>query len=379
MHLLLCFALFAASIVSKHASAQTAVDFSQPVPASEYHKIIKQGFSTNYFKPDDQLEKDFSYDPKHIQDVYDRGFRNLRLRCRPDSYNKQYDSSNFTRFLDKLEEVVDKCIEVGVAPIISWSNHQAEAYATEEERRLYLYWWEKVAKRLQDKNYHLAFNLFTELGRDVCKSDCSQSLRTNINKYNDWTNAVVRTIRNAGGKNAERILILGAPEKTSENLDNINSRIYENDPYMLVEWHFYAAGPNKRYITIKKTEKRRKSPRYWTGNGEDEERQVLKDFIKLAEDFTKERGLLTYFGAWMPRDNKGGQLNQEEVITFARFFVNELKINKIPWSLNVLDDYYDTRKSEWIRGVQSLPRGKVFAVELEMDKVLDEIVDAMNN
>ena len=105
----------------------------------------------------------------------------------------------------------------------------------------------------------------------------------------------------------------------------------------------------------------------------------MERFIKFAEDFTKTSGLLTYFGAWMPRDNTDGQLNQKEVINFARFFVNELKLKKIPWSLNVLDDYYDTRKSEWIRGVQSLPRGKEFAVKLKMDKVLDEIVDVMNN
>ena len=51
-------------------------------------------------------------------------------------------------------------------------------------------------------------------------------------------------------------------------------------------------------------------------------------------------------------------MEQTEVENFARFFVNELKIKKIPWSLNVLDDYYDTEKSEWISGVQTLPCGK---------------------
>lgn len=99
--------------------------------------------------------------------------------------------------------VVDDCIRVDVAPIISWEHHQAEAYATEEERELYLIWWGKVAERLKDRNYHLSFNLFTELGVDFCKDDCSASLRTNITKYNDWTAEVVRTIRATGGKNTE--------------------------------------------------------------------------------------------------------------------------------------------------------------------------------
>jgi hypothetical protein len=379
MHLLLCFVLLATSIISQHAALAQTVNFFQPVTAIEYHKIIKEGFATNYFKSDKQLERDFSYNPKNIQDVYDRGFRNLRLRCRPEPYQKQYNSRNFIRFLDKLAEVVDKCIEVGVAPIISWENHEAEAYATEEERDLYLLWWKKVAERLQDKNYHLSFNLFTELGVDLCGSNCSLSLRTNITKYNEWTAAVVHTIRTAGGKNAERILILGAPQKTSINLDMIDSSIYENDPYMLIEWHFYAAGPNKQNILIRKTGRVRPSLRYWTGNGTESERRVLKNFIEMAESFTKTSGLLGYFGAWMPKDNKFGQIDQEEVENFARFFVNELKIKKIPWSLNVLDDYYNTQKSEWRIGSQTLPRGKEFAVELDMDKVLDEIVDVMNN
>ena len=37
------------------------------------------------------------------------------------------------------------------------------------------------------------------------------------------------------------------------NLNLTDRSIYENDPYMLMEWHFYAAGSNKQYITIKKT------------------------------------------------------------------------------------------------------------------------------
>ena len=380
----LCFALLAISIIStEHASAQTA-DFSQPLTAAEYHKIIKQGFSTFYFKSDKQLDENFNYQPKNIQDVYDRGFRNLRLRCRPTPYEKRYNSRDFTRFLNKLEEVVDKCIEVGVAPIISWENQDAAAKATEKERKLYLLWWRKVAEKLRDKNYHLSFNLFTELGTGTCEKygDCSQSLRTNINKYNKWTADVVRIIRASGGKNAQRILILGAPQKTSRNLDLIDRRIYENDPYMLVEWHYYAGGPNKRLLTNPRTGIKEKGGRYWSGDGSEDERQVLKDFIKMAEDFANSGGLLGYFGAWMPRDNVYGQMQQEEVENFARFFVNELKMKNIPWSLNALENYYNTASSKWIIGKQILPppnRRNRPGVELYMDRVLEVILDAMNN
>ena len=66
-----------------------------------------------------------------------------------------------------------------------------------------------------------------------------------------------------------------------------------------------------------------------------------------------------------------------EVINFTRFFVNELKIKNIPWLLNVLNNYYSTMSSEWTTSVQTLPRDN--GAELEMDKVLDQILDVMNN
>ncbi len=45
------------------------------------------------------------YQTKNIQDLYDKGFRNVRLRCRPDLYEDQYDTAEFNVFLTKLAEV----------------------------------------------------------------------------------------------------------------------------------------------------------------------------------------------------------------------------------------------------------------------------------
>ena len=166
------------------------------------------------------------------------------MRTDSEWFTAPYDNDNFTIFLTKITDVVDECIRVGVAPIISWENHQAEANATEEERQNYLIFWEKVAMTLKDRNYHLSFNLFTELGVDLCQKDCDLNLRTNSTEYNQWTSDVVSTIRAAGGNNENRIIILGAPKMTSDGLDEIDENIYRNDDYMMIEWHEYASGPN---------------------------------------------------------------------------------------------------------------------------------------
>ena len=335
---------------------------TSPISPAAYRKVIKQGFATNWFKREEPLSK---YNDRNIKDIYLKGFRNVRLRSRADLYSPPYNSEKFIWFLRNLTAVVDKCLEVGVAPIISWINHRAEACATEDDRRNYVSWWTAVARQLRDRNYLLSFNLFTELGLDGCggkKCPCRKSLRKNTAKYNTWTSEVVTAIRATGGKNAKRILILGSPGKTAKDLHKIDEDIYKNDRFMLAEWHVYASGPNKKVGGQK----------YWSGDGIPDGRANVKKAIKYATKFTKRSNLLTYLGAWMPADNKGGSLNQTEVINFARFFASQLKMKHIPWSLNVLDRYYDTSRSQWLTEMQNV-KGRM----LNMSRVLDNILDVM--
>ena len=338
---------------------------SLPISPADYQNATGQGFATNWFKTGDPLRK---YNDKNIEDIFSVGFRNVRLRCRADLYSAPYNKSEFNKFLSSLTKVVDKCLKVGVAPIISWIHHHAEAYATNKDRRNYVAWWTAVAKKLKNKDYRLSFNLFTELGIDGCGGDkkkCNESLRMRPDKYNLWTSEVVAAIRATGGKNAKRILILGSPGKTAKFLDKIDPDIYRNDSYMMAEWHIYASGPNKKIGGLK----------YWSGDGTPDQqngRDNVRRAFQQAADFTKKRNLLTYLGAWMPTDNKDGSLDEKEVINFARFFASTLRKEKIPWSLNVLDRYYKTKKSTWITGRQDV-QGRL----LNMSRVLKNIREVM--
>jgi len=131
---------------------------------------------------------------------------------------------------------------------------------------------------------------------------------------------------------------------------------------MLAEWHIYASGPNKKVGGQK----------YWRGNGRPNGRENVNKAVRQASDFTDSSGLPTYLGAWMPADNKDGSLDQAEVINFARYFTITLKEKGIPWSLNVLNRYYDTEKSEWLTERQNI-KGRI----LNMTLVLDNIMEVM--
>jgi len=63
--------------------------------------------------------------------------------------------------------------------------------------------------------------LFTELGVDSCGDNCDESLRKNTTKYNDWTKAVVSAIRQSGGNNANRVIILASPKKDATGIQMI--------------------------------------------------------------------------------------------------------------------------------------------------------------
>lgn len=344
-------------------TGETVVNVNDPITPEQYQAgIIRAGFSTNWFKTKTPMKK---YSEQNIRDVHEKGFSNLRLRCRADLYSYDYSTVKFKQFLSDLTTVVDHCLKHDVIPIISWVHHQAEACAMEKDFKAYVNWWTAVARQLKDKDYRLSFNLFTELGKDTCKRNNKndESLRQNTEKYNRWTMNVTHEIRRTGGNNPQRILILGSPGKTAEDLSKIDSKIYENDKYMMAEWHLYASGPNKVLG----------SQKYWSSDGSSGGQNNVKTAIKHATDYQKgENGLLTYLGAWMPQDNANGSITESEAINFARFFVAELHNANIPWSLNVLDRYYDTKNRKWLTGNQTI-KGQA----LNMSRILDNIREVM--
>ena len=194
---------------------------------------------------------------------------------------------------------------------------------------------------------------------------CEDSIRENPATYINWTMSVVTAIRNLTGNNKNRTLILGSPSKDATGLDLINSEIYENDNNMLAEFHIYASGPNKV----------ESSPKYWSGCGSSDDKKRIRQAINPGATWANDN-IPVYFGAWMTSDNKDGDLNQTESECFACYFAKRLNYKNIPWSMNVLDLYYDTKKSEWIQDLQTVPKGS--NRELNMMAILKKMKRCMN-
>ena len=201
---------------------------------------------------------------------------------------------------------------------------------------------------------------------------CTESLKWNTKKYHRWTSKVISVIRETGGNNAQRILILASPKRSTFGLEPRFTNTSYMDSYMMMNWHNWAAGPNKL----------EDHPNFWSGNGTDEQKNRMREAVQEAKNFTDRTNVPTYQGEWMPRDNRGGLLNQMEVMSFAKFFVELCKNESIPWSLNDFDQYYDTETSTRRTKTQTHtyvlgPRRINFMFSLNMSLVLDTIVDAL--
>ncbi len=279
------------------AAVQSYAD--DPIAGEDYQRVAGRGLATSWYKTDSN-----NYTVEQIRDFKARGFENVRLRT-----NTNYYSSDSE--LDQLAQTVDDCIAEGLVPIISWINHEVEGAdnPTTAQRDDFAAWWGSVAAKMQGKSHTLAFSLFTEIG--------GNAFRERPAIYNDWTQHAVDAIR---AISPTRMIILSAPGKKVESLEDIDEAIFSDDDYMMAEWHLYASGPNQNG-----------GQKNWVGDGSASDRAKVTDPIDDALDFQSRKGLYTYFGAWMPMDNGSGSLTQEEVEAFAVYMIERLEESGIPW------------------------------------------------
>lgn len=320
----------AAAVLMGSATSFAKISGSTPLTAEQYQKILGRGLAVSWYK-NKWSEKSQGDDYK---DFRARGFDHVRLRVDAGVFK----GSGF----DRMEDEINRCISEDLIPVISWINHPAEGSASAQDKAEYVAWWKDLAQRF--KGQHLVgFNLFTEVNK-------SKKLWLN-DLYNPWMEAASEAIRSV---DPNRIIILGAPNKTHKTLHLIDPAIYKNDDYMMVEWHLYASGPTQDG-----------GQKNWNGNGSEQDRRNLTEPLDEGVQFTKDTGLECYFGAWMPMDNTAGSLNQTEVENFTRFFTLECAERGIPWGLNADQHFYDAKKDQWLGVAKTTP------TQLNMPPILD--------
>lgn len=182
-----------------------------------------------------------------------------------------------------------------------------------------------MAERCKDFSPKVSFDLIVEPS-DKVKKDVAE-----LNSlYEDCVTAIRKT-------NPKRIIFIAPPKLSHpESLKYLQTPSQSNS-YLMVEWHFYAAGPSNT-----------NNKKRWT-SGTAEEKQLIKKSIKVAVDWQKKTGIYTWVGAWMPGDyNKGDNYSVKEQIAFASFMTQQLDKYGIPFAINSDDKFYDYQAENWI-------------------------------
>lgn len=210
--------------------ATTTTKKTEPAPAATKGNSVK--FSQNLmpgWNLGNQLEANSGGTPsetawgnptiteKLIKQVKAQGFKSIRI---PVSYLSKIGAGpNYTidsKWLDRVQEVVDMCIDNGLYAII---NVHGDGYysikggwllcgepASEQKtiKAKYKKVWEQIAKRFKNYDDHLVFESMNE-EFDGTYNNPNPEYYNNINAYNQ---IFVDTVRKAGGKNNNRYLLV---------------------------------------------------------------------------------------------------------------------------------------------------------------------------
>jgi len=212
-----------------------------------------------------------------------------------------------------------------MTPILAFGAEDFKQNPNKRNMQKALKIWQIVSKEFIGYSPKLAFDLVIEPGK---------SLRRNPEALNLFYEKAVAKIR----KNHPKRIIFIAPPKTAhpESLPLLKIPSKSNG-YIMVETHFYAAGPSP-------TNPRSK----WT-TGTPKERDIVKKRLQIAINWQNSHHIPIWIGAIMPgKLNKGkNYYSIEEQVNFASFISCLFQKNSIPFAINADSLFYDFIHKEW--------------------------------
>lgn len=285
-----------------------------------------------------------------IKQVKAQGFKSIRI---PVSYLSKIgagpDYTIDSKWLDRVQEVVDMCIDNGLYAII---NVHGDGYysikggwllcgepASEQKtiKAKYEKVWEQIAKRFKNYDDHLVFESMNE-EYDGTYNNPNPEYYNNINAYNQ---IFVDTVRKTGGKNNNRYLLIPGWNTdinfTTGDCDTYTMEakfVIPNDSRIMISVHYYTPWEfcgEEGYDTfykwgdsVKKFVKRRQS-----------ETLVNRQFDKLYNAFIK-NGYGVVIGEYGAND----KTSKDKSNTIYRAYFAEY-VNYAAHQRNIVTVYWD--------------------------------------
>ncbi|MRJ06073.1 MAG: hypothetical protein C6I01_00940 [Epsilonproteobacteria bacterium] len=241
------------------------------------------------------------------------GFDTIRIRFK-DPRKLGMDEKSYFRYLKKC---VKATLRSGMVPVLAFVAKDFHDHPTPENMARALEVWKKVAHKFKNFPYKLSYDLMLEPGKGINRHQ---------EMLNEYYQKAIQEIR----KVDKRRIVMVAPRHAS-NPYYLKDLVIPKDPYLMVEWHYFAAGPNPR-----------------------KPESEIYDKPKYAYQWLQEHHLKGWVGAVMPGNyNHGDTYTIEQQKEFMGKVIDALKTYHFPMAINADTQFYDYRHHRF--GEKRLP------------------------
>lgn len=312
-----CFVIFVMMLAG--AVPAMAAGSGADITPSSYQSMLKTGMDVDWLKTSSGRHH---YSENAVKDFKAAGLSHVRIRIRDDAD---------VWLLTLMDRIVNDCVRNGLIPIIAYQADYFKKSPDERNMAKAIAWWRTVAEHTKHYPAVVSFDLIIEV---------TDALNNQPDILNRFYERAVTEIRKT---NPTRIIFISPRVRSApEYLADLAIPSAHNN-HLMAEWHFYASGPDK------------KNPnKLWT-RGTPKEKELIRDKIRLAQQWSEKTGIKTWVGAWMPGNyNKGNHFTMQEQIQFARFVSCELNKANIPFAFNADNKFYDRERGVWMKEMKPL-------------------------
>ena len=217
-------------------------------------------------------------------------------------------------WMDRVQQVVDFALDSGLKVILNTHHEDAFWLITDEEHKakseeILCKLWAQICDRFADYDENLIFETMNE-PRVTGVEDEWQGNAESREVVNYLNFAALDTIRNSGGKNAERFVLIPTYAASGLN-ENIDALILPDDKRVIVSIHYYYATAHQS--EFKDAEKK------WSLS---QKKDLYESFRHMAETYMKKGyGVCKSEFGWTDRDNmKNLSANAKFYVTLAEKF-----------------------------------------------------------
>lgn len=264
-----------------------------------------------------------------IEEIADQGYKSIRIPVTWDSHIGE--APNYTiepAYLDRVEQVVDWALDEDLYVMVNvhhdswlWISHMETKH--DEVLARYNAIWTQVADHFKDHSNKLMFESVNEPRFSDGGTTDEEKMFDMLKELNLSFHSI---LRESGGKNAERPLVLSTLEAspTQERMDELYATITElNDPNIIATVHYYGFWPFSVNIAG------------YTHFEQDTKNDIIQTFDNVHNTFVA-KGIPVILGEYglLGFDQSTAVIEQGEKLKFFEFlthYLNEKDVTHMLW------------------------------------------------